>query len=112
MLDRYLARVALTSLVLTATLAGASPPPKPVPTCPASLRTRYSARALRRIRILLQLRLLEAHRDRLIAAQAAIEHQVSIDRILAEPDDAAVLAQGSNDARLKHLRLDGTSICW
>lgn len=62
--------------------------------------------------MLLQVRLLEARRDRLIAAEAAIEHRAGIDAILSQPDDAAVLAQGSNDARLKHLKLDGTSMCW
>ncbi len=112
MLDRYLVRVALTSLVLFGDLAVASVPPTALPSCPPVLRDRYSPRALRRLRVLLQLRILEARRDRLALAQSAIAHQVSIDRILSAPDDAAVLLQESGDAHLKHFHLDGASKCW
>jgi hypothetical protein len=109
MLDRYLARVALTSLALCAALTAASPPPQLLPSCPPALRERYSPRALRRIRSLLQLRILEARRARLALAQAAMTHQVTIDQLLAAPDDAAVLMQGSGDMHLKHFHLDGTT---
>jgi hypothetical protein len=112
MLNRYLARVVLTSLTLTATLATASPTPMAPPSCPPALRDRYSPRALRRLRALLQLRILEARRERLALVQGAIVHQESIDRILSAPDDATVLLQESGDARLKHFRLDGASKCW
>lgn len=111
MLDRYLARVALTSLTLIA-LAGASPAPKALPSCPPALRERYSPRVLRRIRALLQLRILEARRDRLALAQGAIAHQVTIEQILAAPDDATVLMQESGDMQLKHFHVDGASKCW
>jgi hypothetical protein len=110
MLDRYLVRVALTSLALCAALAAASPPPpQSLPSCPPALRERYSPRALRRIRALLQLRILEARRARLALAHAAIAHQVTIDALLAAPDDAAVLMQGSGDIQLKHFHLDGAT---
>jgi len=112
MLDRYLVRVALTSLVLVAGLAAGAPPPTPAPSCPPPLRDRYSARALRRLRVLLQLQILEARRDRLALAQSAIAHHVPIDRILSAPDDAAVLLQESGDAHLKHFHLKAASTCW
>ena len=111
MLDRYLAQVALTSLVLLGALA-ASPSPAALPACPPPLRDRYSPRALRHLRMLLQLQILEARRERLALAQGAIVHQVPIDRILSAPDDAAVLRQESGDAHLKHFHLDGASKCW
>ena len=113
MLNRYLARVALTSLPLWAALtAAASPPPKALPLCPSALRERYSPRALRRIRALLQLAILQARRDRLALAQGAIAHQVTIDQILSAPDDATVLVQESGDVHLKHFHMDGASKCW
>ena len=94
MLSLYLAQVLVTSLHL-----GACPP-----------QSLYSARALHRVRTQLQLRILQERRARLAAARAAILHHISIDAILALPDDARVL-QGSEASRLKHLRPSGTSIC-
>ena len=112
MLNRYLAGVALTSLTLWAALTAASPAPQPLPSCPPALRDRYSPRALRRIRSLLQLRILQARRDRLALAQGAVTHQVTIEQILAAPDDAAVLMQESGDMRLKHFHVDGARMSW
>jgi hypothetical protein len=112
MLNRYLARVALTSLVLFSALAAGSPPPTALPLCSPALRDRYSPRALRRLHALLLLRILEARRERLALAQSAIAQQVPIDRILSAPDDAAVLLQESGDSHLKHFRLDAASKCW
>ncbi|HTU69282.1 MAG TPA: hypothetical protein VMF11_03085 [Candidatus Baltobacteraceae bacterium] len=111
MLNRYLVRVVLTSLALAASLAAAAPAPTFTPGACSGVRTQlYSARALRRLRTLLQLRLLEARRRRLAAVQAAIEHRATIDQLLALPDDAAVV-EGSDDPRLKHLRIASTSKC-
>ncbi|HUA08635.1 MAG TPA: hypothetical protein VMA98_05120 [Candidatus Acidoferrales bacterium] len=101
MLDRYLVRVVLTSLALSATIA-ASPPPA----CP------YAPRVVRKIRAALMLRVLEARRARLAVAKEAILGTITIDQLLALPDDASVLAQGTNDARLKHFHARGTSKCW
>jgi hypothetical protein len=109
MLNRYLARVALTSLTLWAVLTAASPAPKALPLCPSALRERYSPRALRRIRALLQLAILQARRDRLALAQGAIAHQVTIEQILSSPDDATVLVQESGNTHLKHFHVDGAS---
>ena len=101
MLDRYLARVALTSLALSMTIAAAPPS-----ACP------YAPRVLRHIRAALTLRILEARRARLAAAAGAIQHRITIDQLLALPDDAAVLAQGAKDSRLKHFHARGASTCW
>jgi len=109
MLNRYLAKVALTSLAL-ATLLAATPPPRP--SCPPAPHSLYSPRALHRMRMMLLLRLDEARRKRLAAVEAAIAGRTSIAEVLALPDDSAILAQGRSDPRLKHLRPSGTSICW
>jgi hypothetical protein len=112
MLNRYLARVLVTSLTLWAALTAASPAPKALPLCAGALRERYSPRALRRIRALLRLGILQARRNRLALAQGAIAHQVTIDQLLSAPDDAAVLVQESGDTHLKHFHVDGASKCW
>jgi hypothetical protein len=108
---RYLARVLLTSLTFGIAL-GAAPTPAPLPSCPPAHPSPYAPRVLRQIRATLQLRLLEARRARLALAEGAIVHHITIDQLLALPDDAAVLAQGSIDARLKHFHARGASTCW
>lgn len=102
--DRYPARVALTSLALILALVGATPTPRPQGSCPPDLRQWYAPRVLRRMRTTLQLRILEARRQRLALARAAILHRATIDQLLDQPEDAAILD-------LKHLRSAGTSNC-
>ncbi len=91
----YRAGVAVTSLVLALGLWGTAPKPhagsKPTP-----VRTRvapgnrddpdalYSRRALRRVRLILQLRLLELRKARLERVRQAIERHLSVDRLLQE----------------------------
>lgn len=111
MLNRYLARVLVTSLTFSIVF-GAAAPPTAYPTCPPMHASPYSPRALRHIRAMLQLRLLEARRARLALAEGAVTHQITIDQLLALPDDAEVLAQGPNDAQLKHFHAGGASTCW
>ncbi|HTX56309.1 MAG TPA: hypothetical protein VMD47_04320 [Candidatus Acidoferrales bacterium] len=108
---RYLAGVALTSLALTAATIAAPPPGAAARACLPAHGTPYSARALRRFRAILQLRVLEARRARLALVQGAIEHRLTVDQLLALPDDAAILAQGSNERGLKHL-LSGATSTW
>ena len=80
MLFGYRTGVALTSLVLATTLnAAAAPADRPC--LPADI---YSTRALRHVRILLQLRLLELRKERLALAAEAVEHRISIDELLRE----------------------------
>jgi hypothetical protein len=110
--NRYLVRVILTSLVLLPALAAVAPADAPPPRCSAPLRELYSPRALRRLRTMLQLRVLEARRRRLALAQAVIERRATIDQLLAAPDDATILEQGPSGARLKHLSIRRTSYCW
>jgi hypothetical protein len=112
MLDRYLARVLVTSLTLWVALTAALPAPKALPLCPSALRAQYSPRALRRIRASLQLAILQARRDRLALAQGAIAHQVTIEQILSAPDDATVLEQESGNTRLKHFHASAAGACW
>jgi len=90
MLKRYLTRVALTSLAVILAGAAATPPP---------CRQLYSARVFRRMRTELQLRLLQAHRQRLALAIAAIRHKIPIDALLELPNDEATLTQGSMPRR-------------
>jgi hypothetical protein len=104
---RYLVMVLVTSLALVP--VAATPPP---PHCGVSLRDRYSPRALRRMRAELQLRLLQAKRRRIALAGAVLAHHGSPDVLLGLPDDAAILAQGTGDPRLKHLAIEDATTCW
>jgi hypothetical protein len=106
---RYRAVVLVTSLTLT--LLGAAAP-APQPHCGTDLRLHYSPRALRHLRAALQLRVLEARRDRIAAASAILARHGSPDVLLRMPDDAAILAQGSGDVRMKHLSLKDATLCW
>jgi hypothetical protein len=58
------------------------------------------------------MRLLEARRARLALAEGAVTHHVTIDQLLALPDDATVLTQGPTGAQLKHFHALGASTCW
>ncbi len=75
----YRTGVALTSLVLAATLRAAAAPPHPP--CVA-VEHLYSARALRRMRTLLQLRLLELREQRLTIAEEVVRRQISVDELI------------------------------
>jgi hypothetical protein len=110
--NRYLARVILTSLALSLAFCPAAPARTLGPACRVQLRDLYAPRALRRLRTILQMRVLEARRERLSLARAAIENRAAIDALLAAPDDAEVLAKGPNAADLKHLRIPRASNCW
>ncbi|HTZ53449.1 MAG TPA: hypothetical protein VMB20_00180 [Candidatus Acidoferrum sp.] len=109
MLNRYLARVLVTSLTF-AMLVGVAAPTTPSPGCrPAPLL--YSPRVLRHVRAMLQLRVLEARRARLALAQSAIERQLSIDQLLALPDDAEVVRQALTAGQLSRLHGLSASTC-
>lgn len=88
MIFRYIAASALTlaaALLLTAgSAARTRPHPRPsaAPLNPAKI---YSGRALRRARIILELKLLELREERLEGVRKAIERHVPIDRILSDP---------------------------
>ena len=110
MLNRYLARVLVTSLTFGIVL-GAASPPAGSPTCPPHASP-YSARALRHIRATLLLHVFEARRARLALAENAVEHRMTIEQLLALPDDAEVLLQGPKDVQLKHFHALGASRCW
>lgn len=73
---RYPAMLVLTSLLLgaAATVPIRRPPP--------DVRTLYSPRALRRARIILQLKLLELRKERLERIRRAIEQGLPLDSIL------------------------------
>lgn len=91
----YRAGVAVTSLVLALGLWGAAPKPH-AGAKPAAARNRaasgrrddpdalYSSRALRRVRLILQLRLLELRKAHLERVRQAIERHLSVDRLLQE----------------------------
>lgn len=91
----YRAGVAVTSLALALGLWGAAPKPhascQPVPArmrVPSGHRddpdALYSRRALRRVRLILQLRLLELRKAHLERVRQAIERHLSVDRLLQE----------------------------
>jgi hypothetical protein len=83
MLDRYRAALALTSLLSL----GAAPghhrhPPRhsrPNLAAPSAGIALYSRRALRRAKIILQLRLLELHEEELDRVRRAVERHLPID---------------------------------
>jgi hypothetical protein len=104
---RYLVFALLTSLVGSAAAAHAAPPH-----CGADLRQHYSARALRRMRVLLQMRLLEERGKRAALAQSVITHRAPVDALLREAGDASALSTGLKDPRLKHLSLRDATTCW
>ncbi len=76
----YRVGITLTSLVLMAAVHA----PAKLPLCPAP--TMYSQRALRAMRTLLQLRLLELRKERLEQVADAVERRLSIDELLAQID--------------------------
>ena len=81
MLDRYRAALALTSLCLLAASAGHHRHSRhsryPNLTPPAAGINIYSRRALRRARIILQLKLLELHELQLDRVRRAVERQIT-----------------------------------
>ncbi len=91
--QRYPAALALT-LALAASLPAAARVPRHRHTlrrtgAPAvSANALYSARALRRARIILELKLLELRRERLERVRKAIEKNVPIDELLKAPGQA------------------------
>ena len=94
MLFGYRAGVALTSLVLATTLRTTAAPPDR-PCLPSEI---YSTRALRHVRTLLQLRLLELRKERLALAAEVIERRISIDELLRETPPIGV----SKATKMKH----------
>lgn len=83
MFDRYRAALALTSLLSL----GPAPAPghhthprhsRPALVAPAGIEL-YSRRALRRAKIILQLRLLELHQEELDRVRRAVERHLPID---------------------------------
>ena len=107
----YRARAALTSLALAlslaarqdaATLKGCRPPDPAI----------YSPQALRHMRTLLQLRLLESRKERLALVVRVIAHHVPVDTVLAELDRFPVFAQGAEAGGVKHSPGARATPCW
>ena len=87
MLDRYRAVLALTSLCLLAAAPAAHHrrahhSRHPNLTAPDAGIEIYSRRALRRARIILQLKLLELREEQLDRVKRAVERRIPIDRLL------------------------------
>jgi hypothetical protein len=88
---RYRAAVALTLAVAAWMPADARGPHhphanrrKPPASAPISPRDLYSNRALRRVRIILELKLMELRSERLERVRKAIEQHIPIDQLLQE----------------------------
>lgn len=88
---RYLAALALT-LALTASLPAAAKGPghrsahrRSAPSATVLVEDLYSRRALRRARIIVELKLMELREERLERVRQAIERHVPIDELLKEP---------------------------
>ena len=97
---RYPVGSTLTSLALVATFVGATPKPDTGCISPHA----YSSRALRRVKVLLQLRLLELREARLDRAEAAIRHELPIDELLRETPERSEGAKPSRTETLCHPR--------
>ena len=89
--NRYRARVAMTSVVLALGLWGAAPRAHETPHAgPAAKQSvtdpdaLYSARALRRARLIVQLQLLELRKAHLERVRRAIEAHLPVDRIIEQ----------------------------
>ncbi len=76
----YRIGITLTSLVLAASMHGQTTRPP----CPSGAL--YSPRAIRAMRTLLQLRLLELRKERLDRVADVVERRLSIDELLAQID--------------------------
>ncbi len=107
-MNRYRALVAVTSLALILALAGASP--RPLPSC-APLVTLYSRKALRRMRTLLQLRLMELRAAQFRLARSAVVHEIPVDALLQAPSSSRELAHEIEASKLKHLPRLGATKC-
>lgn len=108
MKNRYRAAVAVTSLVLALALPGSAP--RPSASC-APLAGLYSPRALRRMRTLLQIRLIELRAAQLQRARSAVVHEIPVDVLLRGPSASEELAQEVAAGKLKHLSLRGATNC-
>jgi len=107
-LNRYRALVAVTSLVLALVLPGAAP--RPLPSC-VPLAGLYSARALRRMRTLLQIRLIELRAAQLARARAVVVRATPADALLHAPTASEELAREVEAGKLKHLTRIGATNC-
>lgn len=86
MIDRYRAVLALTSLLLLAASGhhrhhAVRAAHRELPPIPAGVDL-YSRRALRRARIILQLKLLQLHEEQLDGVRRALQRRAPIDQIL------------------------------
>ncbi len=107
MIDGYRARVALTSLALSFLLTGVTIEPHNPCRLDPSL---YSARAIRRARTLLQLRMLELREARLERVRAVIERRLPVDALLrSEPGRRP--RSGRPHRPLKQKRPNTTTLC-
>ena len=107
-MNRYRALVAVTSLAVIMAHAGAAP--RPIPSCvPRSAL--YSRKALRRMRTLLQLRLMELHAAQFRLARSAVVHEIPVDALLQAPSSSRELAHEIEASKLKHLARLGATQC-
>jgi len=80
---RYSAALALTLALGSASPAPARPHPKPAPAAAsATARDLYSIRALRRAKIILQLKLLELRAQHLDRVRRAVERRIPVEELL------------------------------
>ena len=107
-MNRYRTLVAVTSLAFAIALAGAAP--RPIPSC-APLGALYSRKALRRIRTLLQLRLIELRAAQLRRARAVVVRAIPVDALLRAASSSQELAHEIEAGKLKHLARPGATIC-
>lgn len=88
--NRYRALVAVTSLALALAVPGMTP--RPLASC-APVSDLYSQRGLRRMRTLLQLRLLELRKAELNRIRLAIKQQIPVDALVRAPSPAQEVAR-------------------
>ncbi|MDE2482671.1 MAG: hypothetical protein KGN02_10820 [bacterium] len=108
MFVRYRAEVVLPSLALALGLA--AHPGARHPAC-APAPSLYSARALRRARLLLQLRLLELREERLERVREVILHRIPLDALFTPEPKLPEPTPGTRERYPKQNERAGTTYC-
>jgi hypothetical protein len=108
-MSRYRIVVALTSLMVAFVPSTCHPEVQMRSICLEG--PLYSARAIRRAKVLLQLQLLQMREEGLDRARAAVERKITIDQLLDPHPPSEAKVQGVVPSSLKQRQAFGTTKC-